>query len=131
MTTQPINLHDALGSFDALWSPRIVAQVNDYDVRVAKVGGEFVWHRHDDTDELFIVLAGDLDIALREEEGERVVHLTEGSVFTVPRGVEHQPSSSGGASILLLEPTGTVNTGDRTEDLPRGIRATSGEVLDL
>ena len=93
MSNEPTVLATALASFDDLWSPRIVTRVNDYDVRVAKVAGEHVWHAHDDTDEFFLVLDGELHIALREPAGERTVLLPRGSVFTVPRGTEHRPSS--------------------------------------
>jgi mannose-6-phosphate isomerase-like protein (cupin superfamily) len=130
MTSEPISLQQALGSFEALWSPQIVTQVNDYDVRVAKIRGDFVWHTHDDTDEFFLVLDGDLHIALREAgEQERTVHLPKGAVFTVPKGTEHKPSAPGGASILMLEPTGTVNVGDRHDDVPDHIKATVGQKL--
>ncbi|WP_026877878.1 cupin domain-containing protein [Jiangella gansuensis] len=131
MSTDPINLDAALASIDALWSPRIVTQVNDYDVRIAKVAGDFVWHSHEDTDEFFLVLDGELDIALRPDgTAERTVRLSRGDVFVVPRGVEHRPSSAAGASILLFEPTGTVNTGDRHDDLPSHIASTTGQALD-
>lgn len=131
MSTEPINLEAALASIDALWSPRIVTQVNDYDVRVARVAGDFVWHSHEDTDEFFLVVDGELDIALRPDgRAERTVHLSRGDVFVVPRGVEHRPSSVAGASILLFEPTGTVNTGDRHDDLPGHIVSTTGQALD-
>ncbi|MGK5740980.1 cupin domain-containing protein [Micromonospora sp. URMC 103] len=137
MSTGPIDLADALASFEALWSPRIVTRVNDYDVRIAKVAGEHVWHRHDDTDEFFLVLAGELRIALREQpegaEGaavrERVVVLPRGSVFVVPRGTEHKPSSAGGASILMFEPTGTSSVGDRHDAVPEHVDATTGHEL--
>lgn len=126
---EPVALADALASFDALWSPRIVTQVNDYDVRVAKVAGEHLWHAHDDTDEFFLVLDGELYIALRERGGERTVHLPRGSVFTVPRGIEHRPSAPDGASILMLEPTGTLTVGDRHEAVPDHVDATRGHAL--
>lgn len=100
MSNQPVSLTQALASFDALWSPRIVTRVNDYDVRVAKVEGEHIWHAHDDTDEFFLVLDGELHISLREPEGERTVLLPQGAVFTVPAGTEHKPSAPSGASIL-------------------------------
>ena len=128
--SEPVALSDALARFDALWSPRIVTQVNDYDVRIAKVKGEHVWHAHADTDELFLVLAGVLTIALREPSGEREVVLPTGSVFVVPRGQEHRPSSDGGASILMLEPTGTLSTGDAV-DPPGHVDATRGHALDI
>ncbi|WPO76087.1 MULTISPECIES: cupin domain-containing protein [unclassified Streptomyces] len=129
MTGDPIALDQALASFDALWSPRIVTTVNDYDVRVAKVEGEHLWHVHDDTDEFFLVLGGELRIGLREPAGERTVTLPRGSVFTVPRGTEHKPSAPDGARILLFEPTGTSTVGDRHEDVPAHVDATTGHAL--
>ena len=125
MSSEPISLNAALDSFDTLWSPRIVTRVNDYDVRVAKVQGEHIWHTHDDTDEFFLVLDGDLEIALRD----RTVVLRRGDVFTVPRGTEHKPSSPGGARILMFEPTGTPTVGDRHEEIPDHVDATTGHAL--
>ncbi len=125
----PIALSDALASFDALWSPRIVTRVNDYDVRVAKVEGEYLWHVHENTDEFFLVVEGEVDIALRDEAGERTVTLPRGSVFTVPRGTEHKPIARGRASILLFEPTGTLTVGDRHEEIPDYVDATTGHAL--
>ncbi|MDL4813713.1 cupin domain-containing protein [Actinomadura opuntiae] len=127
---EPIELNSALASFTDLWSPRIVSRVNDYDVRVAKVAGDHVWHAHDDTDEFFLVLDGELTIALRDDQGERAVTLPKGAVFVVPRGVEHKPSAPGGASILLFEPTGTLSVGDRHEDVPNHVDATVGRPLN-
>ena len=127
MSNQPISLTAALASFDALWSPRIVTRVNNDDVRVAKVHGEHLWHTHDDTDEFFLVLSGELRIALRD----RTVVLAEGDVFTVPRGTEHKPSSPGGAEILMFEPTGTPTVGDRHEEIPDRVDATTGHTLQL
>ena len=127
-STQPVALSDALARFDALWSPRIVTRVNDYDVRIAKVQGEHVWHAHDDTDELFLVLDGELTIALREPTGEREVVLPTGSVFVVPRGQQHRPAAPLGASILMLEPSGTLTTGDAV-DVPDHVDATTGHAL--
>ncbi|MEV6016464.1 MULTISPECIES: cupin domain-containing protein [unclassified Streptomyces] len=127
---EPVSLSAALASFDELWSPRIVTAVNDYDVRVAKVEGEHVWHAHDHTDEFFLVLEGELTIALREPAGERSVVLPRGSVFTVPRGTEHKPSALTGAAILLLEPTGTLTVGDRHDEVPAHVDATTGHALD-
>lgn len=120
-----ISLDSAFASFDELWSPRIVTAVNDYDVRIAKVRGEHVWHTHDHTDEFFLVLDGELEIALRD----RTVVLRRNDVFTVPRGTEHKPSSAGGASILMFEPTGTLTVGDRHEDVPAHVDATVGHRL--
>ena len=131
MTTEPLSLADALARFEEVWSPRIVARVNDYDVRVAHARGEHVWHVHDDTDEFFLVVDGSFDIALRDGPGgdERTVHLAAGDVFVVPRGTEHRPSSTGG-SILMFEPTGTSTTGDRHEgEIPAGVDSTTGHAL--
>jgi mannose-6-phosphate isomerase-like protein (cupin superfamily) len=130
MSNEPIALDEALASFDALWSPRIVSSVNDYDVRIAKVSGEHIWHVHDDTDEFFLVLHGELRISLRESTGERTVQLPKGSVFTVPRGTEHKPSAPTGAAILMFEPRGTSTVGDRHDEVPDHVDATTGHALD-
>jgi mannose-6-phosphate isomerase-like protein (cupin superfamily) len=126
----PVNLRAALASFDQIYSPRIVARVNDYDVRIAHTGGEHVWHVHEDTDEFFLVLDGRFDIALRDADGaERTVTLHAGEVFVVPRGTTHKPSSPGGA-ILMFEPTGTSSTGDHHDgDLPAHVESTTGRQL--
>jgi mannose-6-phosphate isomerase-like protein (cupin superfamily) len=87
---EPVNLTEALASFTDVYSPRIVARMNDYDVRVAHASGEHVWHVHEDTDEFFLVLDGRFDVAIREAGGaERTVVLHRGDTFVVPRGVEH------------------------------------------
>jgi mannose-6-phosphate isomerase-like protein (cupin superfamily) len=126
----PVNLDRALASFDDVYSPRIVARVNDYDVRIAHVAGEHVWHVHEETDEFFLVLDGRFDVAVRDAEGvERTVILERGDAFVVPRGTEHKPSSPGG-SILMFEPTGTSTTGDRHEgDIPEHVDSTVGHEL--
>ena len=126
----PVNLGEALSSFTDVYSPRIVARVNDYDVRIAHTQGEHVWHVHEDTDEFFLVLEGGFDVAIREADGsERTVALSEGDVFVVPKGVEHKPSSTGGA-ILMFEPQGTLTTGDRHEgDVPAHVDSTAGHEL--
>ncbi len=103
-----INLREKLTRFDDRWSPKIVAAMNDYHVKVVKVQGEFIWHTHEETDELFLVLQGRMVIMLRDDE----VALGEGDLYVVPRGVEHKPIAEQEAHILLLEPKGTVNTGD-------------------
>lgn len=120
-----INLSDALSSFDDQWAPRNVATVNDYDVRVVHIKGEFVWHSHDDTDELFQVIEGEAQIHLRD----RTIELFAGDVYVVPRGVEHKPASIDGADLLLFEPTGTTNTGSTDEELPEHISTTAGVAL--
>ena len=129
MRDEPIDLATALAGFDQLWSPRIVTTVNDYDVRIAKVAGEHVWHVHEHTDEFFLVLDGELRIALRDDAGEREVVLPRGGVFVVPRGVEHRPSAPQGASILMFEPSGTSSVGDRHEAVPEHVDATTGHAL--
>ena len=129
VNSEPIALDKALASFDVLWSPRIVTRVNDYDVRVTKVEGDYIWHVHDNTDEFFLVLDGELHIALREPAGERTVVLPQGSVFTVPRRVYHKPSAPSGAQILLFEPTGTLTVGDRHDEIPGHVDATIGHAL--
>ena len=106
--TEKVNLAEKLALFDERWQPKIVARINENDVRIVKVKGEFVWHSHDDTDDFFLVLKGHLTIQLRD----RNVELDEGELFVVPRGVEHCPRADEEASILLIEPAGTVNTGD-------------------
>jgi mannose-6-phosphate isomerase-like protein (cupin superfamily) len=130
MSTQPIDLKTALAGFDAIWSPRIVTQINDYDVRIAKVMGEHVWHVHENTDEFFLVLDGTLDIALREDAGERVVTLNRGSVFVVPRGTFHKPSSVDGAALMVVEPTGTLSVGDKHEEVPDYVDITVGHEIN-
>ncbi|QGV77064.1 cupin domain-containing protein [Streptomyces ficellus] len=129
MSNEPVHLSQALATFDALWSPRIVTRVNDYDVRIAKVEGEHVWHAHDDTDEFFLVLEGELHISLREPEGERTVRLPRGTAYTVPRGTQHRPYAPCGAAILMFEPTGTLTVGDRHDDVPAHVDATTGHTL--
>ncbi len=126
----PVNLAEALASFDDVYSPRIIQRMNDYDVRVAHALGEHVWHVHDETDEFFLVLDGRFDVAIRDADGsERTVVLRAGDTFVVPKGTEHKPSSPGG-SILMFEPTGTSTTGDRHEgDIPANVDSTTGHAL--
>ena len=106
--SEPINLGEKLELFTEHWQPKIVAQLNDYDVRIVKVKGEFVWHKHNETDDFFLVLKGHLTIQLRDRD----IELDEGELYVVPRGVEHCPRAEEEASVLLIEPRGTVNTGD-------------------
>lgn len=106
--SQATNLLRAFGRFEEHWSPRIVADVNDCQVKIAKIQGEFVWHKHDTQDELFYVVRGSMVIRLRDSD----VHLQEGDFYVVPRGVEHQPVAEREAWILLIEPQGTLNTGN-------------------
>lgn len=108
-----INLADKLGQLREHWSPRVVAELNDYQFKVAKLEGEFVWHSHDDTDEAFLVLKGSLAIELRD----RVVQLGQGELYVVPRGVEHRPVAESECEVLLIEPRGVVNTGEAGGEL--------------
>jgi mannose-6-phosphate isomerase-like protein (cupin superfamily) len=110
-----IDLTEKLKTFTEHFSPRTVTQFNDCDVMVAKLKGEFIWHKHDDTDDFFLVLKGSLDIELRD----RTVTLGPGQVYVVPRGVEHRPVAREEVHILLIEPTGTPNTGDAKTAAPR------------
>ena len=103
-----IDLSQKLSTFSDHWSPRTVAQFNACDVMVVKVQGEFVWHKHDDTDDFFLVLKGVLDIELRD----RTVTLGPGQLYIVPKGVEHRPVAREEVHLLLIEPTGTPNTGE-------------------
>ena len=108
--TQAINIEDKLRRFSAYWSPKIVAAFNGNDVMVVKVKGEFVWHSHSDTDDLFFVLKGNLTIKLRDGD----VRLGPGDLYVVPKGVDHCPCAEEEVHMLLIEPAGTPNTGDKT-----------------
>jgi mannose-6-phosphate isomerase-like protein (cupin superfamily) len=105
---QAVNLDERFARFTDQWSPKVIARVNDYEVKLVRVQGEFVWHQHDETDELFLVLDGSLTIQLRDED----VVLQPGELYVVPRGVQHCPRADGEVRALLLEPSGVVNTGE-------------------
>ena len=115
MRTDKVNLVSKLAQFQDHWKPRTIARMNEYDVMVVKVQGEFVWHRHDNTDDFFLVLNGQLEVRLRD----RTVRLGPGELFEVLRGVEHQTYAEQEASLLLIEPTGTPYTGDVRTAAPR------------
>ena len=108
MKYRSINLQEKLSRFSEHWSPKIIAQMNDYHLKLAKVRGEFVWHDHPETDEVFIVVQGQLEIQFRDG----AVTLSEGELYVVPKGTEHKPVAESECHILLIEPVGTVNTGD-------------------
>jgi mannose-6-phosphate isomerase-like protein (cupin superfamily) len=108
MISRVVDLHERLSLFSEHWSPKIVARLNDYAVKVVKLKGEFVWHSHPETDELFLVVEGTLLIQLRDGD----VTLGPGQLYVVPRGVEHRPVAEGDVSVVLVEPEGTLNTGD-------------------
>ena len=103
-----INLADKLAQFNEHWAPRTVAEFNGHDIMVVKVKGEFVWHHHDDTDDFFLVLNGRMTVRMRDRD----VELGPGEMFVVPVGVEHQTYAEEEAELLLIEPSGTPNTGD-------------------
>jgi mannose-6-phosphate isomerase-like protein (cupin superfamily) len=108
-----INLAEKFAAFDDHWSPKIVARINDIDVKLVKVRGDFVWHRHEDTDEFFLVHRGRVIIEMRDGD----VLLNAGECFVVPRGVKHRPRADAECELLLLEPVGTINTGDARGNL--------------
>ncbi len=118
---QKIVLAERLSSFKDCWSPRVVGTVNDFQVKLAKLNGEFIWHHHEEQDELFLVIAGRLTIQLRDGE----VVLDPGEFVIVPRGVEHRPVAAAECSVLLFEPASTLNTGnvrnERTVENPERI----------
>jgi mannose-6-phosphate isomerase-like protein (cupin superfamily) len=113
----PVSLAEKLAGFSERWQPRTVAEFNGHDIMVVKAQGEFVWHKHDDTDDLFLVLRGRLVIQLRDGD----VALGPGELFVVPKGVEHRPVAEEEVHMLLIEPSGTPNTGDRATAQPRRV----------
>lgn len=113
MKYEPINFESKFALFDELWSPRVIAEMNDYQFKIVKVKGDFVWHDHPETDETFIVLEGNLRIDLRDG----AVHIGAGEMYVVPKGVEHKPFAENEVKILLIEPRGIVNTGNAAGDM--------------
>lgn len=113
MDYQPINIAEKFAAFSEHWSPRVIAELNDYQFKLAKLQGEFVWHQHPDTDEAFLVIEGEMEIEFRDG----TVRLRAGELCVVPRGKEHRPVASGECHVLLVEPRGVVNTGDSGGDL--------------
>ena len=108
MNYKPIRLQDKLTGFSDHWSPKIIAQMNDYHFKLVKFQGDFIWHSHDDTDEVFIVLEGKMSIDFKTDK----VDLRSGEMFVVPKGMEHKPFAELECKVMLVEPAGTVNTGD-------------------
>ena len=113
MKFEPVNFREKLGLFDEHWSPKIIAQMNDTQFKLVKIQGEFVWHSHAETDEVFVVLAGEMAIEFRN--GRTTLH--PGELFVVPKGVEHKPVAANECHILLVEPAGLVNTGGAESEL--------------
>jgi mannose-6-phosphate isomerase-like protein (cupin superfamily) len=103
-----INFREKLAKFSEHWAPKVVARMNDYEFKLVKIQGEFVWHTHANTDDVFIVLEGEMSIELRDGR----VDLKAGEMFVVPRGVEHKPVAASECKLVLVEPVGTLNTGD-------------------
>ncbi|MDZ7757271.1 MAG: cupin domain-containing protein [Rhodohalobacter sp.] len=112
MKYEAINFEKKFNLFDEQWAPKVIAEMNDYQFKLVKIKGDFVWHSHQDTDETFIVLEGNLLIDFRDG----VVSLKEGEMFVVPKGVEHKPHAENEVKLLLIEPKGVVNTGDGAEN---------------
>ncbi|MBT1449774.1 cupin domain-containing protein [Glaciecola sp. XM2] len=112
MSYKAINFEEKLSLFSEQWSPKVIAEMNDYQIKVAKIEGEFEWHAHQDTDETFIVLDGRLKIEFRDGH----VDLQSGEMYVVRQGVEHKPVADGEVKILLIEPRGVINTGDNATD---------------
>jgi mannose-6-phosphate isomerase-like protein (cupin superfamily) len=113
MKYEPINFLEKFSKFDQVYSPRVIAEMNDYQFKLARVMGDFVWHDHPDTDEVFIVVEGNLDIEFRDGK----VSLQAGEMYVIPRGVEHKPTAESECKIMLVEPKGIVNTGDAGGEL--------------
>lgn len=113
MTSGVVNLAQKLSQFPEHWSPRVVAEMNDYQFKLVKLQGEFVWHRHDDTDEVFMVLKGTMQIGFRDRD----VTVHEGELFVVPRGIEHITRATEECHALIIEPRDVVNTGDASGSL--------------
>ena len=108
-----INLKDKLAKFSDHWSPKVIAELNDYQFKLVKIQGEFVWHNHPYTDEVFIVIEGSMNIEFENE----TVQLNEGEMLVVPKGVEHKPYADSECKVMLVEPRGVVNTGDADSEL--------------
>jgi mannose-6-phosphate isomerase-like protein (cupin superfamily) len=121
MDIHAINLSNKLSLFDQFWSPRIIAQMNEYHFKLVKIQGDFIWHSHPDTDEVFIVIKGEMRIDFREFQRK----IAEGELCVVPKGVEHKPYAESECHVMLVEPAGTPNTGDaggeRTTDVDQWI----------
>ena len=113
MKYEAINLREKLSRFSDTWSPRVIAEMNDYQFKLAKAEGEFVWHDHPDTDEMFLIVEGELEIHFRDGQ----VTLQEGEMFVVPKGVEHKPVARNPVKIMLIEPRGVTNTGEAGGEL--------------
>ena len=112
MANNKINFNEKYSKFSKYWSPRIIAEMNDYQFKLAKIKGEFIWHEHKHTDETFIVLEGEMVLKFRDKD----VKLIQGEMYVVPKGVEHKPIAEDECKILVVEPKGVINTGDSGGD---------------
>lgn len=110
---EKINLKEKLAKFSDHWSPKIIAEMNDYQIKLVKIKGDFVWHNHEDTDEVFIVIEGKMKIEFKNE----IVELNEGEMYVVSKGVKHKPYAETECKIMLVEPRGVVNTGNTEDEL--------------
>ncbi|HHZ74038.1 MAG TPA: cupin domain-containing protein [Candidatus Poseidoniales archaeon] len=110
---EKINLKEKLAKFSDHWSPKVIAEMNDYQFKLVKIKGDFVWHNHEDTDEVFIVIEGKMKIEFENE----TVELNEGDMYVVAKGIQHKPSAENECKIMLVEPRGVVNTGDTEGEL--------------
>tara|TARA_B100000900_G_C20546100_1_gene702624 strand:+ start:161 stop:520 length:360 start_codon:yes stop_codon:yes gene_type:complete len=108
-----INLQDKFSKFSEHWTPKVIAEMNDYQFKLVKIEGEFVWHNHSDTDEVFIVVEGKMMIEFEHE----TIELNQGEMYVVPRGVQHKPYAEQECKVMLVEPKGVVNTGEASGDL--------------
>ena len=107
MRSAPVNLQEKFARFSEPWSPRVIAEMNDYQFKLVRLRGEFVWHQHADTDEVFIVIEGEMILRFRDRE----IPLRTGELYVVPKGVEHQPYAPAECKVMLVEPKGVINTG--------------------
>ena len=113
MSSEKINLKEKLSKFSDHWSPKVIAEMNDYQFKLVKIEGDFVWHNHGDTDEFFLVIEGEMKIEFKDE----TVILKEGEIFVVPKGVEHKPYAEEECKIMIVDPRGVINTGDAESNL--------------
>ena len=113
MSSEKINLKEKLSKFSDHWSPKVIAEMNDFQFKLVKIKGDFVWHNHGDTDEFFLVIEGEMKIEFKDE----TVILKEGQIFVVPKGVEHKPYAEEECKIMIVEPRGVINTGDAESNL--------------
>ena len=113
MNYQSINFSEKLNKYSDLWQPKVIAEMNDYQFKLVKIKGEFVWHEHEDTDEVFIVIDGSMSIKMKDE----TIELSKGEMYVVPKGVEHKPYAEHECKVMVVEPEGVMNTGDAGGDL--------------